>query len=191
MRLPMPQLESLYDERDDVILEVHIGGDPPRWDLHRTRRERLLEVSSGFGNAEWLLQKALDLGYRPALCGASDLHLGLMGGPRAVETFRGRFGQSTPMQQRDAAYGTGPLTAICSSSYRATIYGMRETRRTYATSGARIYLEATANGQPMGAQIPVRDALRIAFSAHACAYIERVDMICGNYRLRSWRPSST
>ena len=191
MRLPLAQLESLYDERDDVMFEVHIGGDPPRWDLHRTRRERLLEVSSGFGNAEWLLQKALDLGYRPALCGASDLHLGLMGGPRAVETFRGRFGQKYPMQQRDAAYGTGPLTAICSSELsRDYLWHALETRRTYATSGARIYLEATANGQPMGTQIPVRDTLRIAYSAHACESIERVDLICGNYRLRSWQPGA-
>ena len=83
------------------------------------------------------------------------------------------------MQQRDAAYGTGPLTAIRSSELsRDYLWHALETRRTYATSGARIYLEATANGQPMGAQIPVRDALRIAFSAHACDSIERVDMIC-------------
>ena len=56
--------------------------------------------------------------------------------------------------------------------------------------GARIYLEATANGQPMGTQIPVRDTLRIAYSAHACESIERVDLICGNYRLRSWQPGA-
>ncbi len=191
MRLPLPQLESLYDQRDDVMLQVHIGGDPPRWDLHRPKRERLLEISSGFGNAEWLLQKALQLGYRPALCGASDVHLGLMGGPRAVETFRGRFGQKYPMQQRDAAYGTGPLTAICASELsRDYLWHALETRRTYATSGARMYLEATANNQPMGTQIPVRDALRITFSAHACASIERVDLICGDRRLRSWRPAT-
>ncbi len=191
MRLPLPQLEELYDQRDDVMLQVHIGGDPPRWDLHRPRRERLLEISSGFGNAEWLLQKALQLGYRPALCGASDLHLGLMGGPRAVETFRGRFGQKYPMRQRDSAYGTGPLTAICSSELsRDYLWHALETRRTYATSGARIYLDVSANNQPMGAQIPVREALRVTFAAHACETIERIDLICGRYRLRSWRPGA-
>jgi hypothetical protein len=191
MRLPLPQLEEHYDRRDDVFLQVHIGGAPPRWDLHRPRRERLLEISSGFGNAEWLLQKALGLGYRPAICGASDLHLGLMGGPRAVETFRGRFGQKYPMRQRDAAYGTGPLTAICSSELsRDYLWHALETRRTYATSGARIYVDASVNGQPMGAQVPVRDALRIHCTAHACATIERVDLICGAYRLHTWRPGT-
>ncbi len=191
MRLPMAQLEEHYDQRDDAMLQVHIGGAPPRWDLHRPRRERLLEVSSGFGHAEWLLQKALHLGYRPALCGASDLHLGLMGGPRAVETFRGRFGQKYPMRQRDAAYGTGPLTAICSSELsRDYLWHALETRRTYATSGARIYLDCNVNGQPLGAQVPVRATLHFALQAHACALIERIDLICGAYRLHTWRPGT-
>ena len=42
----------------------------------------------------------------------------------------------------------------------------------------------------MGTQIPIRNTLRIAFSAHACESIERVDLICGNYRLRSWQPGA-
>ena len=74
---------------------------------------------------------------RPAVCGASDLHLGLMVGPRAVEAFRGRFGQMYPMNQRDSAYGTGPLTAVCAPELtRDALWEGIESRCTYATSGA-------------------------------------------------------
>ena len=191
MRLPMPELDAFDGERDDVLLETHIGGAPPRWDLYRPERERFLEICSGFGCAEWLLQKALQLGYRPAICAASDLHLGLLGGPRAVETFRGRFGQKYPMNQRDAAYGTGPLTAVCASELtRDALWQAIVARQTYATSGARIFLEFLCDGQRAGAEIRPRDELALSITCHACAPIRRVDLICGAHRLRSWEPAT-
>ena len=188
MRLPMGELDDFYGHRDDVLLQVHIGGAPPRWDLYRPERERLLEVCSGFGCAEWLLQKALQLGYRPSVCGASDLHLGFMGGPRAVETFRGRFGQKYPMNQRDSSYGTGPLTAIFASHLdRNQLWEAIQTGQTYATSGARIYLQVTCNGQRAGGEIQLGDeGLTVDMRIHACASIRRVDVIVGAFRVHSW-----
>ena len=64
-RLPvvwMDELVATYGDRDDVFLQVHIGGQPAQWRLYKPVRERFLEVCSGFGCAEWLLQKALNLG---------------------------------------------------------------------------------------------------------------------------------
>ena len=187
MRLPMAGLDEQYGNRDDVLLEVHIGGAPPRWDQYRPERERFVEVVSGFGCAEWLLQRALQLGYRPAVCGASDLHLGLMGGPRAVEPFRGRFGQMYPMNQRDASYGTGPLTAICATELtREALWKGIESRHTYATSGARIYLVVNGDGRPAGSRIRLHDELALAIECHACAPIARISLICGMHRIRAW-----
>jgi uncharacterized protein DUF3604 len=194
MRLPMDELDALYGQRDDVLLEVHVGGAPPLWDSYRPARERLVEVCSGFGAAEWLLQKALQLGYRPAVCAASDLHLGYLGGPRAVETFRGRFGQKYPMRQRDAAFGTGPLTAVCASELtRDALWESMTTGRTYATSGARIFLDLAVNGDATATRLGAEDlngGLRLTLDCHACAPIRRMALICGKYRLHTWEPAS-
>ena len=188
-RGPMDELVATYGDRDDVFLQVHIGGQPPQWRLYKPVRERFLEVCSGFGCAEWLLQKALNLGYRPGVCAASDLHLGLMGGPRAVEPFRGRFSQKYPMRHRDSAYGTGPVTAIAAAELnREALWSAMEGRQTYATSGARIYLRVTCNGIPSGAEIDLTDELQVAIVCHACAPLDRIDLIVGDYCLKSWHP---
>ncbi|MGD8238032.1 MAG: hypothetical protein PVH68_05735 [Armatimonadota bacterium] len=188
---PMEDVDAAYGSRDDVMLEVHIGGQPPRWHEYRTDRERMVEVASGFGCAEWLLQRALRLGYRPAVCGGSDLHVGLMGGPRAVETFRGRFGYKLPMNVRDSAYGTGPLTAIVAPALkREQLWEAIKQRCTYATSGARAYLDLRCNGAPAGSEVTVADRVTISLRCHACAEIDRVDLICGEHCLRSWFPDA-
>ena len=187
----MAQVDALYGERDDVFMEVHIGGHPPEWEKYETARERMVEVVSGFGNAEWLLQRALKRGYRPAVVGASDLHVGLMGGPRAVETFRGRFGYSMPMNQRDAGYGTGPVTGVLSPELkRDALWRAMAAGGTYATTGARIYLSLTCDGLGAGSTVAVADTLTVALECHACAEIERVDLIAGDRCLRSWRPGA-
>jgi hypothetical protein len=76
MRAPMETVREQYGERSDVLLQVHIGSDPPHWDIYRPQREQFLEVCSAFGCAEWLLQEALQSSYQPGICAASDLHLG-------------------------------------------------------------------------------------------------------------------
>jgi hypothetical protein len=191
MRGPMEQLIAQYGDRDDVLLQVHIGGDPPHWDNYRPVRERFLEVCSGFGCAEWLLQEALQLGYEPGVCAASDLHLGWMGGPRSVETFRGRFGQKYPMRQRDSAYGTGPITAIQATELtRDCLWNAIEARHTAGTSGARMLIDLRLGDARGGDEITVGidDTLDLQCTVHACAPLARVDVIAGVHRLHSWEP---
>lgn len=189
MRDPIETVIEHYGSRDDVLLQVHIGGDPPHWDVYRPERELFLEVCSGFGAAEWLLQEALQLGYTPGVCGASDLHLGWMGGPRSVETFRGRFGQKYPLRQRDSAYGTGPLTMIQAPELtRQALWSAIETRHTGGTSGARMIIDLQVGDSPAGETLTVGadDTLQIQARVHACAPLARVDLIAGVHRLHSW-----
>lgn len=193
MRDPMETLIEHYGARDDVLLQVHIGGDPPHWDVYRPERERFLEVCSGFGCAEWLLQEALQLGYEPGVCAASDLHLGWMGGPRSVETFRGRFGQKYPMRQRDSAYGTGPITAIHARELtRDSLWTAMEARHTAGTSGARMILGLRLGDAQAGDRVTVGagDTLEMHFTVHACAPLARVDVIAGVHRLHTFDPGS-
>mgnify|MGYP002640163536 CR=1 FL=1 len=191
MRDPIENVIERYGARDDVLLQVHIGGDPPHWDLYRPARERFLEVCSGFGCAEWLLQEALQLGYEPGVCAASDLHLGWMGGPRSVETFRGRFGQKYPMRQRDSAYGTGPITAVQATELtRTALWEAIEARHTAGTSGARMLVDLRLGDARGGDEVTIGadDILELQCAVHACAPLARIDVIAGVHRLHSWDP---
>ncbi|MFW6060956.1 MAG: DUF3604 domain-containing protein, partial [Phycisphaeraceae bacterium] len=141
-RHPVERMHAMYGQRDDALLQVHIGGAAPDWSRYAPAREAMVEVASGFGNAEWLLQDALQRGYRPGVAGASDAHLGLLGAPRAIEPMRGRFAfRAAPMNQRDTAFGAGPITAVrAPACERDAIWSGMKRGSTYATTGARIYL---------------------------------------------------
>jgi hypothetical protein len=190
---PLEQVESRYGNRKDVLIEGHIGGQRPKWELYRPQKEPLIEVASAFGNAEWLLNKALSLGYKPAVCGCSDLHLGLMGGPRAVEPARGRFSRERRpfgiFNRRDSAYGTGPLTAVLTEKInRNSIWDGLRKKRTYATSGARMFLDIRLNGAFMGSDVEVKDHNDITIRCYGADMIEEVSLICGNHRIKHWEP---
>jgi hypothetical protein len=183
------ELEAKYGDRDDVIMEVHIGGSTPKWDNYKTKRERMIEISSGFGNAEWMLQKALKVGYRPAVCGCSDLHMGLMGGPRSVEPFRGRF--RALMNITDSGYGTGPLTAVMAPELtREQIWHGMTQRATYATTGARIFIDFRCNGRAIGQEMKKGKRVELALECHGTEKIDRIDLISGDYMLHTWLPNA-
>ncbi len=186
-RLPMNDLEEKYGKRDDVFLEVHIGGRIPRWCDYMPSRERMVEAVSAFGNAEWLLQEALDRGFKPAVCGCSDLHYGLMGGPRTIEESRGRFFKY--LNKRDSAYGTGPVTAVMAGSLeRDSIWEAFEKRHTYATTDQRIYLEFSVNGAVYGDEIPETSEYRINLEYLGTDSIEEIHLISGKYIVRTFKP---
>ena len=50
-------------------------------------------------------------------------------------------------------------------------------RRTYATTGARILLEFTVDGAPMGQSVTVKDAPRLRVEAHGTAPIELLEVL--------------
>ena len=63
----MDYLVETYGEREDVLLEAHVGGGPADWDAYPMAREPVVEVASGHGSVEWLLQRALRHGHRPGV----------------------------------------------------------------------------------------------------------------------------
>lgn len=183
---PLSCLEAIYN-RDDVIFEVHIGGSTPKWDTYDCSSDSMVEVISGFGNAEWLMQKALGLGKRFSVCGCTDLHAGLQGGPRAVETGRGRNGKI--LYQRDCAYGGGPLTAsVTDKLTRGSLWDSFMKGRTYATSGARIYIDFTWNGSMSGETGKIKRSNEFRLCCHGTADLDRIDIICGTRVIRTYRP---
>jgi len=182
-----------YGTRPDAILEGHIGGQTPEFEAFRPAPEqvRLIEVASAFGGAEWLLQEALQRGYRPAITGASDLHLGLLGAPRAVEPFRGRFyRRGHALNVRDAGFGSGPVGAILAPELtRAALWEGLSSRRTYATTGDRIFLHLEAGGHGMGEVADLPDAFEVRLRVHGETDIERIDLIVGDRLAASTFPA--
>jgi hypothetical protein len=186
-RLSMAELEKTYGFRNDVFLEVHIGGRIPRWCDYLPARERMIEAVSAFGNAEWLLQEALDRGFKPAVCGSSDLHYGLMGGPRTIEESRGRFFKY--LNKRDSAYGTGPVTAVKAGELtRDAIWEAFEKRHTYATTDRRIFMDFKVNGFGFGDEIKEASEYKIEISVKGTDKIHRIDVVSGKYIIKSFKP---
>ncbi len=184
---PMGTLLAAYGDREDVILEAHVGGGPPNWEAHPTEREPLLEIASGHGAFEWLLQEALHRGYRPAIIGSGDTHLPGLGNPMAAHCFRGRFNKA--LNIRDTGFGSGPIAAVWAERCeRGAIWRAIEERRTYASTGARIILDVAVNGHPAGCKVDLEGNVDVAIHAHACAHIERIDLIRNDRCLRSWFP---
>lgn len=185
----MDDLLEAYGDRQDVLLEAHVGGGPADWDAYPTAHEPVVEVASGHGSAEWLLQRALRHGHRPAVIASGDTHLPLLAAPMAAHLFRGRFGDH--LNIRDCAIGCGPVAAVRAARCdRHPIWDAVMSRRTYATTGARIILEVLANGHPAGSEVEIDGKPSITVAAHACAPIERIDLIRNDRALAAWRPKA-
>ena len=186
---PMNELLATYGQRDDVLLQPHVGGGPPNWGRMRTERERVIEVASGHGCFEWVLQRCLSYGYRPGVVASSDVHLPLLGGPRAAHSFRGRSGKH--LNIRDTGFGTGPIVAVRAAKLtREAIWQAIHERRTYATTGARIILSVSVNGQPSGSVISSEGSPTVRVRAYGSAPVQRVDLIRGDRCVNTWRPDS-
>ncbi len=191
-KTPAPEVYKAYAGRPDAILECHIGGSSPKYGKYAPDNEELIEVTSAFGNAEWLLQKMLRRGYTPAITGASDMHLGLLGAPRAVETFRGRFGyRGKRLGFRDSGFGSGPIGALVADRLeRDSLWNALRSRSGYATTGDRIFIEVDANGHVMGEIAGLPDAFDLSITVYGESEIERIDLIVGEYLARSFRPGA-
>ena len=179
-----------FGDREDVILEAHIGGGPPQWDIYRPDHEPLLEVASGHGSFEWVLQWALHCGFRPAIIGSGDTHLATMGAPIAAKAYFGRW-QNIGLNFRDTGFGNGPIAAVWAARCeRDAIWEAIRDRRTFATTGARIILTVDVNGLAAGREAEITSPARITINAHACAPVQRVDLIRNDRCLRSWQPDA-
>ena len=107
----------------------------------------------------------------------------------AAHLFRGRFGND--LNIRDCAIGCGPVAAVrAARCERHAIWDAVMNRQTYATTGARIILDVQANRHLSGSEIEIDDGPCLAITAHACAPIERIDLIRNDRALAAWSPNA-
>ena len=189
--------EVLKDE--DCVVFAHIGGRYADIKMAHDRRiERSVEVHSAWGTFEWLIEDALEQGYRVGIVSNSDGH-------------KGRPGASHPGATKFGAYGG--LTCILASEFtRSGIMDALRKRHHYGTTGNRIILDTRAifdcksdlyadNPDMGGTRISrtksammgdiVRssvDYVNFKIDVHAPSPIERIDIRNGTETLEVLRP---
>ncbi|CAN5900989.1 DUF3604 domain-containing protein [soil metagenome] len=188
---------ALKDE--DCVVFAHIGGRYADIKMaHDARIERAVEVHSDWGTFEWLVQDALEQGYRIGILANSDGH-------------KGRHGASHPGASLFGAYG-GLSCLLAADLSRAGLFDALRRRHHYATTGCRMVLDVRAafdadaaiygDDPNLGAasHVPGRQAmmgdivrcgaksLDFTIEAHASAPIERIEIRNGLEVLETWRP---
>lgn len=191
--------QALRDE--DCVVFAHIGG---RYadikQAHDGRIERSIEIHSDWGTFEWLLEDALEQGYRVGILANSDGH-------------KGRHGASHPGASLFGAYG-GLSCLLARELTRDALFEALRRRHHYATTGCRVHLDTRVRfDQPaqlygddpaMGGTVVDRvsearmgDILRTAdrsvileVDVAAGAPIERIEIRNRMRVLETWRPYS-
>ena len=135
----------------------------------------LVEVVSCWGIFEWLLWDAFDCGHIVGVMANSDGHKGRPGaeGPGA-----GEFGIA------------GGLTCVLAADLtRAAIFGALKERRCYGTTGARIDVDYSINGHPMGSVLKESGSWKMTFRVRGTAALDGVELYEGRTLLKTFRPA--
>ncbi|MGI9383463.1 MAG: DUF3604 domain-containing protein, partial [Methyloligellaceae bacterium] len=133
--------EALQGE--DCVMYAHCGGRYADITFaHDGRLETAVEVHSSWGTFEWLVQDALEKGFRVGIVGNSDGH-------------KGRVGASYPGASFFGALG-GLTCFLAERLDRDAIFEAIRRRHHYATTGNRLYLEVRAALASPG-QVYLRD----------------------------------
>ena len=119
--------ESLVAAKENVVCYAHCGGRPADIKYaHDGRVEHSVEVHSGHGSFEWILNDAFEMGYRVGVVCNSDGH-------------RGRIGAYYPGASH---FVTGGLTCFLLPELTrdAVFEGIRH-RHHFGTTGTRMFLD--------------------------------------------------
>lgn len=148
-------LFDYYRERRDAILIPHHVKTWTDWSFHDPELEPVMEIYSCWGQSEspgldlwdkgmtpgagaWA---AFERGYRMGLMASSDNHVGMPG-------------RSHPGDRQAHTPFKGGLCAIWAPELtRAALFAAIKQRRCYGTTGARMIVRFSVNGQPMGSDV--------------------------------------
>lgn len=177
-----PELWDALRGQPVMTIAHHSAGGPVPidWSIPPDQElEPLTEIASVHGSSEApdspmpiynpkpgnYVRDALDLGYRLGFTGGSDGHDGHPG-------------------LSQIAAGKSGVAAVWSAAEeprsRSALHEALQSRRTYATNGPRILVQAALAGRPMGSEVPATggDApMRLAWNVAGTAPIERIDVI--------------
>ena len=129
--------EKLIKNGEDAVCLAHCGGRYADVKVaHDGRVETAVEVHSSWGTFEWILQDALEMGYRMGVVCNSDGH-------------KGRPGASYPGSSKFGAIG-GLTCFLTNELTRAAIFDCYRKRHHFGTTGNRMILDITASFEAEG-----------------------------------------
>lgn len=161
-RYPVTELYKEFHGRDDVLIIPHVGGRACDIAYHDPALEPVVEVASVHGRFEWLIEEAIRRGYHVGFVANSDDHTG-------------RPGAAYPTSH---AFGVrGGLTGVYAGELtRAAALAAYKERRTYATTGERIFLAVDLGGRPMGCAVQTAVPPSLHVEVAGTAALERVEI---------------
>ena len=166
----------------DSFVFAHVGGRYANLSMHSEEIEVGMEIHSAWGTFEWLLDEALERGYRIGICANSDDNKGR---PGASYPGAGSFGS------------LGGLTCFLAEKLdRDHFYDAIMKRHFYATTGNRPILRVHANfsdgrNAMMGDVIEIDETgVTLHISAIGTHAIEEIKLINGTEVVESRRPYS-
>lgn len=146
----------------EALVVPHIGGRPANLRYHDPELEPVIEIYSAWGQFEWLLEEAIERGYKVGIVAGSDDH-------------KGRPGASYPGSSSFGVYGG--LTCVWVDEWsRQGIWHALKARRCYGTSGQRIALDVRADGHRMGEEFQSQGPVRFAIEAAGTGPIEEIEI---------------
>lgn len=168
-----PEFHKTYADKD-ILVNLHVGGRPTNLEWFDQRTEKLCEIHSTHGTSPWMIEEALERGYRVAVTAGTD---GVMGRPGACH----------PGIRLIRNVRSGLTAVVAPELTRASLWNALQNRRCYATTGSRTILDVAVAGEPMGSEVSVDGPVEIRLHVIGSAPIERVDFLRGTHVVGSWQ----
>jgi hypothetical protein len=153
-------------KKENVLLNLHVGGRPTNLNYHAPNIEPCFEIHSTHATSEWFVFDAIKRGYKVGITAGTD---GVMGRPGACGSGR--------RVSRNVRNG---LTAVYAPALtQSDLLNAFSNRHCYGTTGARILLDVQINGYPQGSVIATKGHPTINIQIEGTAPIERVEILRG------------
>lgn len=168
--------EYIAETGRKVIMVPHIGGRRSDFEAQDPELEPIFEICSNHGVFEWRLHEFLAAGVRVGIVGASDDH-----------TCRpGLAYPSTP--EMTVLGGLGAI--YCRTLSREGIYDGMMARHCYGTTGARMYLNVTADDHVIGDVGAAAGPVRISGVVHGTAPIDSISLFNRSVEVKRFEPNA-
>ncbi|WP_275629412.1 hypothetical protein [Pseudomonas sp. 273] len=169
---PVDELYAAYaHDPEGHLMMPHVGGRRCNLDWHHPQLERLVEVSSAWGQFHWVYAEALQRGYRVGAAANSDEH-------------QGRCGGGVPAT---AVFGSrGGLTGVIADSFdRAGVGRALRARHTFATTGERSFALLRLGEHLMGDVVKTTREAALDYRLLGDAGWEHIELFRGEQSLWS------
>jgi hypothetical protein len=165
-----PRIADLYRLQREVndpakVLIIPHTHEPGDWRFSDAQLERLVEIYSQHGSFEWFGRRYLAQGFHVGLIASSDDHTGHPGNNPTRISNRG-----------------GVVAVLAPARTREAIFDALVARRAYGSTLARIFLDVTVAGVPMGSETEVgrapNESIEVKGRVAGTAPIARVVAVC-------------